>query len=803
MEILDQIPFVRKNRIGRRLIILIIAFSTAITLLITIAELIVEYRSLRSDLDRQLDSVSIYVPNISGSVWDFDERQVRLALDALTQLPNIEQASITAQANQTRWESGKPTSRNVVVRTYALHHMARGKDVEIGRLEVIAGLNGIYQQVITRAVSILVSNGLKTFLVAVFMVFLFRSLVTNRLAKLATKVGSLTPAKLPMPQANAFALPRAPAHLDELATVEWTLDHTANNLAVAEAAMVELNLELEQRVAEQDALLQNALVGISMVRERKIVTCNRRFAEMFGYETGELVGRSTNEFYYDDSEFASVGQAAYSKFSEGQSYSHTLKMQRRDGSSVWAEVAGRVVDAKKPQDGSIWVFTDVTERKEAEQKINFIAYHDALTALPNWQLAQDRFQQAVAYAERTEAKVAVLCLDLDNFKTVNDSLGHAVGDALIKQVAIRLTECVRDTDTVSRQGGDEFIIVLPNLPDAEATAPILIKLMERLREPYDIEGHELTTSVSVGVAIFPDDGVDSDTLRKKADMAMYKAKSAGRNAYHYFDEQMNIDAVEQLRIRNGLRRALDRQELVLHYQPQIDLRSGAVDGVEALIRWKHPELGMISPARFIPIAEESGLIVPIGQWVLHEACRQAAVWHTTGGAKISVAVNLSALQFKRDDLEQSVIDALRESGIDPALLELELTESILISDTQSVLATVKRLKALGVQLSIDDFGTGYSSLSYLKRFEVDRLKIDQSFVRDLATDREDAAIVHAIIQMASSLGLTTIAEGVEDAAALARLRDYGCHMAQGYFFARPMPADELVAFLAKARVAFD
>ncbi|MES2947263.1 MAG: EAL domain-containing protein [Pseudomonadota bacterium] len=803
MELIDSIPFVRKNRIGRRLIILIIAFSTAITLLITIAELIIEYRTLRSDLDRQLDSVSIYVPNIAGSVWDFDERQMRLALDALTQLPNIDQASITAQANQTRWESGKTASRNTLVRTYALRHMARGKEVEIGRLEVVASLSGIYQQVITRAVSILVSNGLKTFLVAVFMVSLFRRLVTNRLAKLATKVGSLASTQAPLRQAQTVALLRAPAHLDELATVEWTLDNTANNLAVAEATMVGLNRELERRVAEQDALLQNALVGITMVRERKVVTCNRRFEEMFGYEAGDLAGRSTNDFYQDDDEFASVGQLAYSKFADGQSFSRTLQLVRRDGSPLWAEVAGRVVDASKPQDGSIWVFTDVTERKQAEQKIDFIAYHDALTALPNWQLAQDRFEQAVAYAERTMSKVAVLCLDLDNFKTVNDSLGHAVGDTLIKQVAARLSECVRDTDTVSRQGGDEFIIVLPNLPDPEATAPILAKLMERLRDPYDIDGHELTTSASVGVAIYPDDGADSDTLRKKADMAMYKAKSAGRNTYQYFDEQMNVDAVEQLRMRNGLRRALERNELVLHYQPQIDLRSGAVDGVEALIRWQHPEWGMISPARFIPVAEESGLIVPIGQWVLREACRQAALWHNTGGHKISVAVNLSALQFKRDDLEQSVIGALQESGLEPALLELELTESILISDTQSVLATVKRLKALGVQLSIDDFGTGYSSLSYLKRFEVDRLKIDQSFVRDLATDREDAAIVHAIIQMANSLGLTTIAEGVEDDAALARLRNYGCHMAQGYFFARPMPAQDLEAFLAASKITFD
>jgi EAL domain-containing protein (putative c-di-GMP-specific phosphodiesterase class I) len=324
-------------------------------------------------------------------------------------------------------------------------------------------------------------------------------------------------------------------------------------------------------------------------------------------------------------------------------------------------------------------------------------------------------------------------------------------------------------------------------------------MMEQLVAPCHIEGHELVTSVSIGVAIYPDDGNDFETLMKKADMAMYRAKDSGRNTYRFFDEQMNVEAIEELSMRTGLRHALTRGEFVLHYQPQIDLASGALIGVEALIRWNHPELGLVPPARFISVAEDSGLIVPIGEWVLHEACRQAVTWQKYEMADLQIAVNLSAVQFKRGDIERSVFSALKQSGIDPRLLELELTESILIVDTESVLATVKRLKLMGVKLSIDDFGTGYSSLSYLKRFQVDKLKIDQSFVRGLASDPEDAAIVRAIIQMAKSFGLRTIAEGVEDERSLDLLRLFQCDEAQGYFFARPMPAEDFPAFLAKLR----
>jgi diguanylate cyclase (GGDEF)-like protein/PAS domain S-box-containing protein len=441
-------------------------------------------------------------------------------------------------------------------------------------------------------------------------------------------------------------------------------------------------------------------------------------------------------------------------------------------------------------------FIDISERKAAQAQIEFLAYHDVLTGLPNRLLARDRLELAMRYADRTQGKIGLMFLDLDNFKTINDSLGHPVGDVLLKAFAARLRDCLRDTDTLSRQGGDEFLIVLPDQHAREDLQAMAEKILQQMAVPFQVDGVVLPTTVSIGIAIYPDNGRDSATLLKMADTAMYHAKEAGRNAYRFYVEQMNVDAVEGLTIRNGLRQALERNEFVLHYQPQLDLASGEVIGGEALIRWNHPEMGLLFPGRFIAIAEESGLIVPIGDWVLREACRQAVAWRQSGLPPLVMAVNLSAKQFKRDDLERSVSAALAESGLDPACLELELTESILIQDTENVLATVQRLKSLGVKLSIDDFGTGYSSLSYLKRFAVDKLKIDQSFVRDMVTDPNDAAIVGAIIQMARSLNLKTIAEGVEDEQTMACLRLQQCDEAQGYHFSRPIPAEEFARFHA-------
>ena len=468
----------------------------------------------------------------------------------------------------------------------------------------------------------------------------------------------------------------------------------------------------------------------------------------------------------------------------------------KDGSTrTWhfhAAPVGRLPDGRRYV---VSMAQDVSEQKAAQAQIEFLAYHDALTKLPNRLLAKDHLENAILSAKRGSHKVALLFVDLDKFKTINDSLGHVIGDGLLKGVAVRLRECLRETDTLSRQGGDEFLIVLNHMQDTESITVVVEKILTRLAEPFYIDSHELAISLSIGIAVYPDDGNNFDILLKQSDTAMYQAKESGRNTYRFHTEQMNTDAVEHLRIRNGLRRALDQGEFVLHYQPQISLKNGEVIGAEALIRWNHPELGMVPPGRFISIAEDSGLIVPMGDWVLREACRQAVAWQTAGFSKMLMAVNLSAVQFKRGDVEQCVTHALKESGLDPAHLELELTESILIKDPEKVLATVRQLKALGVKFSIDDFGTGYSSLSYLKRFNVDKLKIDQSFVRDMADDPNDAAIVNAIIHMAKSLNLTTIAEGVENERQLALLQQQNCDEVQGYYFARPMPAVEFLSFI--------
>ncbi len=529
--------------------------------------------------------------------------------------------------------------------------------------------------------------------------------------------------------------------------------------------------------------------------DERIVEVNRACCDITGYSAAELVGKTPAVLASGrhDAEFFQRLHQALGR----EGYWHGEIWNRKKSGEIFPSWMG--VSAVRDGGGQVshylGIFSDITEKKSSQARIEYMSHHDALTGLPNRLLFRERFDLALAYAQRTGNKVALLCIDVDRFKAINDSLGHAVGDDLLRSVAKRLRDCIRDTDTLSRQGGDEFLVVLGAMKDDEAASQVADKMMAAVARPFQVQSHELSISLSVGIAVYPSDGSDYETLLKMADTAMYHAKETGRNAYRFFDQRMNSNAAERLETANGLRRALARNEFRLHYQPQVDIASGRVIGVEALIRWQNPEAGLISPAQFIPVAEDSGLIVPIGEWVINEACRQAIAWQAAGGPEITVAVNLSAIQFRRGDIEQTVMGALARSGLDPRCLELELTESLLLSDTDHVLATVHRLKALGIRLSIDDFGTGYSSLAYLKRFAVDRLKIDQSFVRDMSTDPDAASIVRAIIQMARSLNLKTVSEGVEDERLLDYLRVLHCDEAQGYFFARPMPGDDFLPWL--------
>jgi diguanylate cyclase (GGDEF)-like protein/PAS domain S-box-containing protein len=574
-------------------------------------------------------------------------------------------------------------------------------------------------------------------------------------------------------------------------------------------SLVILGRDVTERIRseEQSSLFSlvlsntNEAVAITDASNR-ILLVNHAFEQITGYSAKEVVGRNPS--------ILSSGRHDQDFYN---ALWHQLRTEGIWRGEIWdrrknGEIYPKWLDISTVRDGTgkvtnfIGIFSDISDRKAIEAQLQFLAYHDPLTKLPNRLLLRDRFEQARHSVARddVESWVAMLFLDLDQFKSINDTLGHVLGDQLLLGVAERLKCCVRETDTISRLGGDEFVILLADVTDLGIVSVVAQKILDRLEDPFDIHGHVLNTSFSIGIGIYPEDGEDFDTLMKVADTAMYYAKDAGRNAYRFYTEQMNIQAMERLHLKNDLHQALKNDEFILHYQPQLDLADGRVVGLEALIRWNSPEHGLVMPGKFIPVAEESGLIVQIGEWVLREVCRQQRLWQDAGFEPRTVAVNLSAIQFRRGDIANTVTNIVRSAGIAPQWLELELTESILIQDVERTLSMVEQLKAAGISLSIDDFGTGYSSLAYLKRFKVDKLKIDQSFIRNIEVDPDDAAIVRSIIQMAHGLNLLVIAEGVESDKQLAILRNYGCDEVQGYFFSHPLPAEKVVRFLEECRV---
>ena len=438
-------------------------------------------------------------------------------------------------------------------------------------------------------------------------------------------------------------------------------------------------------------------------------------------------------------------------------------------------------------------------RKRAESNLTFLANHDALTSLPNRFMFNERLMQALARAHRQDKMVAVLFIDLDRFKIINDTLGHDAGDRLLIELAGRLRGCLRENDTIARQGGDEFVVMIEDIRDPSQVTGVAQKILETVAEVHVLGGQEFHVTASIGISVYPDEGVDLQTLLKNADIAMYRAKEQGKNNFQFYSAEMNQHTFERLALETSLRRAIERQEFLLHYQPKIDLRSGRIVGVEALVRWKHPDLGMVSPVQFIPLAEETGLIGPIGDWVLRTACAQAKHWIANGASEISVAVNFSARQFSREDLAQSIASVLFESGLEPRFLEIEITESTVMLDAKRAARVLQQLKDMGVRVAIDDFGTGYSSLGYLKRFPIDSVKIDRSFILDIPHDNDDVAITRAVIAMAHSLRLKVIAEGVETEEQYQFLRDHDCDEMQGYYFREPIDEAALERVLCGLR----
>ena len=527
----------------------------------------------------------------------------------------------------------------------------------------------------------------------------------------------------------------------------------------------------------------------------QVMYANQFACESLGYSLEELVGKYIWEF---DPDFpAEAWPASWDDIKEKGNISLISRHQRKDGSIFPVEVTANYILSGNEEHSFVFV-QDITERQQTEENIRKMAHYDALTDLPNRTLLYDRMSQLIAWSHRDEQKFAVLFLDLDRFKYVNDSMGHAVGDKLLKCVAERLAGSVREGDTISRIGGDEFLILLRDT-DAQSAALVAAKILKILENTYNIDGLEVFTHASIGISLYPDNADDVDRLIKYADTAMYRAKEEGRNNFQFFGAEMNLRSTLLFSMEKDLRLALARQEFSLHYQPQADLRTGMICGAEALIRWKHPEKGFISPADFIPVAEDTGQIIPIGEWVLRTACQQIASLRKQGLPAFPVGVNLSIRQLRLPNLASVVTGILDESGLEPSDLELEITENIMMTHVQTAVAFLEEMRKLGVQLAIDDFGTGFSSLSYLKKLPVTKLKIDQSFVRDIESDENDAAIVRSIIGLGHQFKLKVISEGTETREQMEFLSANGCDEIQGYYFSRPLPADQFMEFVASYR----
>ena len=576
----------------------------------------------------------------------------------------------------------------------------------------------------------------------------------------------------------------------------WLLYLLVHRTLIA-IASAEEDLKLRDRAIESSA--SAICITDNLAPDNPIIYVNPAFERITGYSSQEVLGRNSRLLQGTDRaqpELIAIRAALHDE----RPCHVVLRNYRKDGSMYWNELnispvrndAGTVTHY-------IGVHSDVTDAKTHQDELARQANHDSLTGLPNRNLLWDRIDRACVRTQRYGDFAAVAFLDLDNFKVVNDSLGHSLGDHLLRAVAARLESSLRAMDTVARLGGDEFVLVLSDQKSAQSVSGELQRIVDSFSQPFAVDGRDVFVTASVGVSLYPQDAKDPESLMKSAELAMYRAKESGRNAYQLYTAEMQTRVTERLALESKLRRALERGEFALHYQPQVDLRSNRIFGCEALIRWNQADLGMVAPAKFVPLAEETGLIVPIGAWVVRTACRQCKAWRDAGLPAVTVAVNISARQFRERNLLQVVTNILAETALAPTQLELEVTESVIMHDAQNVIADLQAFRDMGVRLSVDDFGTGYSSLSYLKRFPVDRLKIDQSFVHDITADADGAAIAQAVITLGHTMDMRVIAEGVETAEQLAFLRSNQCDEMQGFLFGKPMPADQFGKLLESGR----
>ena len=782
-----------KSPLARRLIVAIVLFSACVIVVMTAIQLDQRYRQELARVEAQFAQIdATHLPSLARSLWATDAEEVRLQVDGMTRLRNVAYVAVHEDGRLLA-DAGRRDWTRTIERRYPVRYAYDGQAREVGTLTVVAALDPIHQQLYDRAVHDLLGNALTISLVTIFLFALFHQQVTRHLAAIVAHLRRADPAVAVAPLVLARTPPAEADELDVLVAA-------SHDMQLKSRAALGALRDSEARVRLLLDSTAEAIYGVGL--DGVCMFANPACVRMLGYASeDDLIGCRIHERIHhthaDGRPYPADACAVRLAMLDGQACHRDDEVHwRADGSSFPVEYWSHPMTRDGRLVGAVVTFIDISRRKVAEAELHRRAYYDDLTGLPNRMLFGDRLRQALVDAQRHQHTVVLMMLDLDRFKVVNDTLGHAAGDALLDTVAARLRDSLRDTDTVARLGGDEFALLFTRVADLGQVVHLAERVLAQFSQPATIGGHEVFSTASVGIVRYPDDCADAESLLRFADAALYHAKEAGRNNYQFYSREMTASAQERLRLETELRQALGRGELFLHYQPQVDARSGRITGAEALLRWRTRAGLAVSPAQFIPLAEDTGLIVPIGEWVLQTACAQLRRWRDAGHTDLVLSVNVAPRQLRDPRFQNVVAQAVAAAGIPPAALELEITEGLLLENCAGTRAMLDAIKALGASLAIDDFGTGYSSLSYLRRFPIDRVKIDQSFVRELAVDGDALAIVRAIVALARAMRLDVIAEGVETAAQLARLTDEGCHAYQGYLFAPPLDADAFAAWLA-------
>ena len=804
-----QLP--RPGKLALKLATYVILFSSVIALGITAAELLSDYvRDLHQIDDRMAQIETAYLDSLNENLWVADKDRLNTQLTGIVRQPDFVLAEIRVDG-KTFLRKGEALKKPGVTQRFDLTYLHRGKLQTIGELEVSASYEGANQRVLKRLFYSLLANGTKTFLVAIFIFFVFYRLLGRHIDRIAAYAREHST----LQDAPRLVLQRKrPEQDDELSVLVDSTNHLRDELVrlgdeqraradKLEQQATQLDLELAARKAAEQSLHLMASVFESSQEAilisnagNNIVAVNPAFCQLTGYSSADVIGKNPKILWTDRTD-PDLYQQMWQGLTTLGFWQGEIWSRRKDGAVYPKWISITVVRNQAQQVVNyIAIFTDITARKESEQQIYQLAHRDTLTGMANRLAFNQTLVHELEAAKLDQTVLALAFIDLDRFKDINDIFGHDVGDQLLIQAAQRLKNAVRDTDLVARLGGDEFVVILSPVVDSVSAAQVAEKIREALDHPYDIDGKVLRSTPSIGMAFYPDDGGTGDVLMKKADTAMYHAKALGRNNVQLYAHGMEEATRQRIELEQELRLALDAGQFELHYQPQLERETLRCLGVEALVRWRHPVRGLVPPLQFIPVAEESGIIIPLGEWVLNEACRQLRAWRDLGLTDITMSVNLSAQQLGHALLLESIEGAVALHELPGACLELEITESMLMENIDSNIEKLKAIRKMGVKLAIDDFGTGYSSLSYLKLLPIDALKLDRSFVKDIETDPSDEAICMSTITLAHNLGLKVIAEGVETQGQLDFLALHHCDIFQGYLFSRPLPAEQLFEFLS-------